>query len=128
LTGTTRDKRGCVGQAGTIPGVDENHREAITDADATGLIAGEKLITEAETLRPLLPHQHLHAALPQAHSAHATIDQLRAEIESAAPNRQTIEGHVRTLRALPELEAAVANWWDDPKTQRFIAYLSQIGL
>jgi hypothetical protein len=111
LTGTTRDKRGCVGQAGTIPGVDENHREAITDADATGLIAGEKLITEAETLRPLLPHQHL-----------------RAEIESAAPNRQTIEGHVRTLRALPELEAAVANWWDDPKTQRFIAYLSQIGL
>jgi hypothetical protein len=110
--------------------VDENHREAITDADATGLIAGEELITQAQTLRPLLPlpHDELHAALPAAHGAHATIDALRAETESAAPDRRTIEGHVRTLRSLPELEAAVANWWDDPKTQRFIANLSQIGL
>jgi hypothetical protein len=27
-------------------------REAITDADATGMIAGEELITEAETVLP----------------------------------------------------------------------------
>jgi hypothetical protein len=29
-------------------------REAVTSADATGLIAGEELITQAETLLPLL--------------------------------------------------------------------------
>jgi hypothetical protein len=32
-------------------------REAITAADATGLIAGEELITEAETLLPLSPQR-----------------------------------------------------------------------
>lgn len=29
-------------------------REEVTDADATGLVAGEELITEAETILPLL--------------------------------------------------------------------------
>jgi hypothetical protein len=29
-------------------------RDAVTSADATGLIAGEELITQAETLLPLL--------------------------------------------------------------------------
>ena len=32
-------------------------REGITDADATGLIAGEELITEAETILPTLPER-----------------------------------------------------------------------
>jgi hypothetical protein len=32
-------------------------REGITDADATGLIAGEELITEAETILPILPQR-----------------------------------------------------------------------
>ncbi len=117
-------------------GMDEKGdlREAINDADDTGLVAGEELITEAETLLPLvdsrtkLPREALHAALPQGHSAHATIDELHAEIAGASPNRRAIERHVGILRALPELEAIVANWWDDPKTQRFVANLGQIGL
>ena len=33
-------------------------RAAITSADATGLIAGEELITEAETIVPLSPQEH----------------------------------------------------------------------
>lgn len=110
---------------------ERNDRKAITDADATGLIAGEELITEAETLlpiRPALPHKDLHAALPQGHEAHATIDQLHAEIEGPTPDPRSIEKHVGRLRLLPELEAAIVNWWDDPKTQRFIANLGQIGL
>jgi hypothetical protein len=32
-------------------------REAITSADATGLIAGEERITEAETLLPIAPER-----------------------------------------------------------------------
>lgn len=108
----------------------DDRREAIEDADDTGLVAGEELITQAETLLPLvrapLPREHLHAALPHGHAAHATIDDLHAEVEHHSPNRHAIERHVGALRALPELEAIVANWWDDPRTQRFIAILGQI--
>jgi hypothetical protein len=107
-------------------------RKAVEDADDTGLVAGEELITQAETLlplaRPSLPRSHLHAALPRDHAAHATIDDLHDEVQAARPNRRAIERHVGRLRALPELEAAVTNWWEDPKTQRFIVALGQIGL
>ncbi|HVN68708.1 MAG TPA: hypothetical protein VMU38_03515 [Candidatus Binatia bacterium] len=103
-------------------------REGVNDADATGLVAGEELITQAETLLPLLPREELHAALPAEHAAHATIDDLHAEMQSPAPNRENIETHVNNLRLLPELEARIANWWDDPNTQRFIGNLGQIGL
>jgi hypothetical protein len=109
-------------------------RDGITDADATGLVAGEELITEAETLLPLLPERpglpvgDLHEALPEGHAAHATIDRLNDEIHGSAPDRSQIETHVGHLRALPELEATIANWWDSPSTQRFIWSLTQIGL
>ena len=107
-------------------------RDGISDADDTGLVAGEELITRAETLLPLLPaalpHGDLHASLPQEHGAHADIDSLHHEVSSDMPDRSAIERHVSTLREVPELEAVVANWWDDPKTQRFIANLGQIGL
>ena len=107
-------------------------REGITGADATGMVADEEAITAAETLLPLqpepLPREQMHAALAGEHPAHATIDRLHAEVGSAQPDRRAIEGHVKELRALPELEAIVANWWDSPATQRFAWNLSQIGL
>jgi hypothetical protein len=107
-------------------------REGIADADATGMVADEEAITAAETLLPVevpeLPSKNLHAALPDAHPAHATIDRLDAEVQSPEPNRTAIEGHVAQLRAMPELEAIVANWWESPTTQRFVWNLSQIGL
>ncbi len=112
----------------------EDVRDGVADADATGMIAGEELITQAETLLPLLserplpPSEDLHAALPPDHCAHAAIDDLHAEIGSDAPDRDAIEAHVQRLRALPELEARIANWWEDPSTQRFVWNLSQIGL
>lgn len=110
-----------------------NHddREGVTSADDTGLIAGEELITEAETMLPLerpLPRDDLHAALPEGHAAHAQIDRLHDELSASSPNRRAIETHVDGLRSIPQLEATVANWWDEPSTQRFIANLSQIGL
>ena len=100
-------------------------REGVDAADATGLVSGEELITQAETLLPL---RALHSALPEGHEAHAAIDDLHAAIASGSSDSQSIERHVGRLRALPELEAIVANWWDDPKTQRIIAGLGQIGL
>jgi hypothetical protein len=105
-------------------------RKEVEGADDTGLVAGEELITQAETLGPLLrpavPHADLHAALPKEHHAHATIDALHAEVQKESPHRPTIERHVSTLRGLPELEAIVANWWDDPRTQRFVDVLGRI--
>lgn len=111
---------------------DQARRDGINDADATGMVAGEELITEAQTLLPLLgpqlPSEDLHKALPPEHAEHATIDQLHGEIHSAQPNPGAIESHVGRLRALPEVEAIIANWWDDPRVQRFVASLNQIGL
>ncbi|HEX3670832.1 MAG TPA: hypothetical protein VHT92_03910 [Candidatus Cybelea sp.] len=109
-----------------------NLRKEIEGADDTGLVAGEELITQAETMLPLLrtqaglPVDELHAALPPDHDAHATIDKLHAAMQADPPDHELIHEHAGALRALPELEAIVANWWDDPKTQRFVAILGQI--
>jgi histidine ammonia-lyase len=103
----------------------EQRREAVTAADDTGMVAGEELITEAETL---LPAADLHAALPNEHPAHATIDSLHTEMQAQKPDVHAIRKHVGTLRTLPELEAIVANWWDDPRTQRLIGDIGRIGL
>jgi hypothetical protein len=110
-----------------------DRRKEIEDADDTGLVAGEEMITQAETLLPLLrqqamlPRDELHAALPDGHDGHATIDALHDEIHASRPDPKAIERHVGALRAFPELEAIVVNWWDSPKTQRFFAILAQIG-
>jgi hypothetical protein len=112
----------------------QNLRQGIEDADATGLVAGEELITQAETELPLLrlreslPHKDLHAALPETHHGHARVDALHAEINKPVPNRSSVEQHVAHLRLLPELEAIIVIWWDDPRVQRFFADLGQIGV
>ena len=107
-------------------------REGINDADATGMVAGEELITQAETrltVEPAtLPSDALHAALPDAHSAHATIDRLHEEMGSSRPSRSAIESLAGSLRSVPELEAAVELWWESPAMQRFLWNLAQIGL
>jgi len=109
-------------------------RKDVEDADDTGMVAGEEMITQAETMLPLLrlqavlPREDLHAALPEGHDAHETIDALHEELHKPRPDRQTIERHVGRLRALPELEATLVNWWDSPKTQRYFAILAQIGV
>lgn len=111
----------------------QNVREGITDADATGLIAGEQLITQAETILPVtpgipLPSDEFHNALPRDHAAHGTIDALNAELTSDRPNAAAISAHVATLRGLPELRDRVVTWWENPLVQRFVADLGQIGI
>lgn len=105
----------------------ENLREEVTGADDTGMIADETFITEVET-RPVPLHQDFHAALPSGHPGHAAIDELHAEMRSQSPDRRKIEEHVGRLRGIPELEAAVASWWEKPSVQRFIDDLGRIGL
>ena len=105
----------------------ENLRKEVTDADDTGMIAGEELVAQVET-RPVVPHENLHSALPSGHPGHATIDRLHAEMRSRSPNRRAIEEHVDRLRGIPELEATIVSWWEKPAVQRFIGDLGQIGL
>jgi hypothetical protein len=111
----------------------DDMREGVLDADATGLIAGEQMITQAETMLPItqvrgLPIDALHGALPQQHAAHATIDALRAELGADRPNAAAIREHVGALRGLPELRDRIVTWWEDPLVQRYVADLGQIGL
>jgi len=112
--------------------MNEKFRDGVTDADATGMVADEEHIAEVETMLPLLQHdlprEDLHAALPAGHDAHATIDALHTEMQGDKPNKATVEQHVGTLRLLPELEAIVVNWWDNPSTQRFFDNLARTGL
>lgn len=99
-----------------------DRRDAIEAADATGMVAGEQLISES------FPAAALRASLPQSHPAHETIDALQSELDKPAPNRASIEQHVGALRSVRELEATVANWFDSPAIQTLIADLTQIGL
>ncbi len=112
--------------------MNENMRDGVTDADATGMVADEEQIAQVETMLPLLqhglPHEDLRAALPEGHGAHATIDALHAELAGASPDKAAVEQHVGTLRLVPELEAIVVNWWDNPSTQRFFDNLARTGL
>jgi hypothetical protein len=112
---------------------DKDIRDGVIDADATGLIAGEQLITQAETMLPVtqrfaLPSETLHDALPQDHAAHGTIDALDAELTADRPNAAAIAEHVGTLRGFPELRDRIVTWYEDPKVQRFVSDLGQIGI
>jgi hypothetical protein len=77
---------------------------------------------------PQLPHDDLHAALGAEHPERSTVERLRTELAASQPDRAAIEAHVGRLRSLPEVAAAIAAWWDDPATQRFINNLSNTGL
>lgn len=96
-------------------------RNELKAADATGMVANQELLAT-------FPAESLHEALPASHDAHATIDQLHAELGKTVPDIAGVQGHVGALRTVRELEAVVANWWDSPITQRILFDLNQIGL
>ena len=50
---------------------------------------------------------------------------LRAQVEHEFPDGESIRGHVSALR---ETEARIANWFDNPVTQRWLQSLSDAGL
>lgn len=81
-----------------------------------------------DEVRTSFPGDALRAAIPESHEAHESIDGLEAELDRPAPRRASLEQHVGALRAIRELEATIANWWDSPSTQEFIADLTRIGL
>jgi hypothetical protein len=81
-----------------------------------------------DEVRASFPGDELRAAIPASHGANESIDGLEAELKQPAPRPGSLEQHVGALRSVRELEAIIANWWDRPSTQEFIADLTRIGL
>jgi hypothetical protein len=96
-------------------------REEVEAADDTGMVANQQLLAT-------FPAETLHEALPPSHGAHATIDQLQAELGKDAPSAATVKQHASALRSVPELESTFATWWDNPITQRIVFGLSHLGI
>lgn len=85
----------------------------------------------SDSPRPEVPHppyDELRAAVGEDPSASKTVDALHAELHADAPDPAAVERHAGVLRAIPVLEARIANWWDDPNTQRWVKALSDAGL
>ncbi|MGD0053426.1 MAG: hypothetical protein ABSD03_16605 [Vulcanimicrobiaceae bacterium] len=80
--------------------------------------------------RPEVPHppyDELRTALGDD-DAQGALDALQAELEAPKPDPKAVARHASLLRAFPEVEARIANWWDDPNTQRWIKAITDSGL
>jgi hypothetical protein len=49
-------------------------------------------------------------------------------MESPVPDAKAVERHASLLRAFPELEARIANWWDSPGTQSWLLAITNANL
>ncbi len=78
--------------------------------------------------RPQLPYDELHAAIGDDPAARNELDALRAHLDHPAPDPERLRGHVDALRGVGDVEARIANWWDDPGTQRWIMTITSAGL
>ena len=77
---------------------------------------------------PHLPYDELHAALGDEPAARAELDALRARLGDARPDAGAVRRHVAALRGIRQIEARIANWWDDPRTQQWVKSLSDTGI
>jgi len=77
---------------------------------------------------PHPPYDEYRSALGADSPGHAAIDDLHAALNESAPQPEHIWASVDRLRAIPVLEARIANWWDSPRTQNWLKILSDAGL
>jgi hypothetical protein len=85
----------------------------------------------SDTGQPDVPHppyDELRAAAGDDPRAAGSVDALKAELHSNEPDPAAVEEHTNVLRAIPVLEARIANWWDDPDTQRWVKAITDSGL
>ncbi|HEX3548953.1 MAG TPA: hypothetical protein VHT53_01170 [Candidatus Elarobacter sp.] len=81
--------------------------------------------------KPAVPHppyDELRAALGDDAQGATSVDALQAELHADEPNAAAVAQHAGVLRGIPVLEARIANWWDDPNTQRWVKAISDAGL
>ncbi len=77
---------------------------------------------------PLLPYDQLRHAAGDDASAQSELDALHAHLGTERPDPARIRDHVDALRGVRDVEAHIANWWDDPVTQRWIKAITDSGL
>ncbi len=77
---------------------------------------------------PHPPYDELRSALGEHPEGHAAVDALQAELHAEQPDRAAVSAHASRLRGIPVLEARIANWWDDPNTQRWVKAITDAGL
>jgi hypothetical protein len=75
-----------------------------------------------------LPYDELHAAIGDDPDARHELDALRAHLAGESPDPALVRGHVDALRGVRDAEARIANWWDDPETQRWVMFLTDAGV
>jgi hypothetical protein len=78
--------------------------------------------------KPQLPFDELRSALGPDPGAHRDLNDLRAQLETPAPDPARVRRLVDALRGVRDVEARIANWWDDPETQRWIMTITDAGL
>jgi len=81
--------------------------------------------------RPDVPHppyDELRAAAGGDAGASGSVEALRAELHADEPDPAAVRHHAGILRGIPVLEARIANWWDDPNTQRWVKAITDAGL
>ncbi len=76
----------------------------------------------------MVPYDELRGAIGDDPAARAALDALHAHVAAPNPDPKEIERHVDALRSIRDAEARVANWWDDPVTQRWFQALGNTGL
>jgi hypothetical protein len=77
---------------------------------------------------PHPPYDELRAALGDAHESVPSVDALRDALTADTPDAATVAEHAARLRGIPVIEARIANWWDDPDTQRWVKALTDAGV
>jgi hypothetical protein len=77
---------------------------------------------------PHPPYDEFRSALGDHPEGRAALDDLQAALHAPAPQAEHVSASVRRLRAIPVLEARIANWWDEPRTQNWLKILSDAGL
>ncbi len=53
---------------------------------------------------------------------------LHAELDREEPRPAQLAAEFERLRAEPSMEFMITSWWNDPKTQSFIAELNALGI
>ena len=77
---------------------------------------------------PHPPYDELRAAAGDHPQAGESVDALQAELHADEPDPAAVRHHTGILRGVPVLEARIANWWDDPNTQRWVKAITDAGL
>ena len=98
------------------------------NARAKGPNNGNSTVMNDQGRPPRLPYDELQAALGANPAARTELEALREHLNGPAPDAERIRGHVDALRGVHDAEARIANWWDDPETQRWIMTITSAGL